>query len=138
VVENREIRLSTDDGQTRHLELDISKSSLKYNYADNLGIFARNCPNLAAKMAKRLGLHQETLFSLRGAEGQYTKLPYPSVCSVQDALWFYCDFTAIPRLNVVKIFANYATDIKEKAKLLRYCDEDKQVHAYMYPCTTRV
>ena len=41
----------------------------------------------------------------------------------------YVDFNNMPRLKILRILSDYATDNKEKEQLLRYCDEEKEAFA---------
>lgn len=131
VVENRELRSTTDDGSsTRHVELDISGLSVKYKTADNLGVCPRNDHRLAAKMARRLGVDSKKIFSLKPKDPRSArKLMFPSSLSVMDALLWYCDITSIPKRSVLEILSGYTTDEKDKAVLRHYLNEGKNEYA---------
>lgn len=130
VVANYELRQDCSDaGSTVHVEIDISEHKrLRYVTADNLGVYARNDFKQAGQMIKRLGGNPKDLFSLRKS-GDLSKFMFPSPCSVQDAFLWYVDFNNMPRLKILRILSDYATDNKEKEQLLRYCDEEKEAFA---------
>lgn len=48
------------DKETNHVEIDLSACGLTYEPGDSFGLFATNCPTLAAAVAARLGVPPET------------------------------------------------------------------------------
>jgi len=124
VLENRELRPDSSAGSTRHIELDLSTAPFHFRTADNLGVYPRNDYKLAAKVAKRLGLHTKATFTLI-PKGDTQRLPFPHNCSVHDALLWYCDLTSTPKRSLLETLATFATDTADRAKLLGWCTNDK-------------
>jgi NADPH-ferrihemoprotein reductase len=126
VIANRELRPHYDEhSSTRHIELDISKTPLKYMTADNLGIYPRNEHKMVAKMAERLGVKLDAMFTLKKVDESSKKpLPFPSTCTVRDALLWYTDFSALVRQHQLKQIAQYATNEGEKKELLFYASAE--------------
>jgi len=131
VVVNRELRQNTEEGSTRHLELDISRAGLmSYITADNLGVFPRNDYKIAAKVAKRLGAHPKDIFAMKPKDPKSSKkVPFPPRCTVHDALLWYSDIASLAKSKLVLAFASYATSPKEKAQLLSFAKDDKEAFA---------
>jgi len=127
VVINRELRQCTKEGASaRHIELDLSGTGLTYQTADNLGIYPRNCPKMAADFAKRLGVKMNQQFFLTANNPEAKKI-LPNPCSVEDALLYYCDINSVCRLSLLEILAQYTTDESEKAKMAHYAAAGKEM-----------
>jgi len=131
VLLNKELRQDvSDNGSTRHIELDLHDTKVSYVTADNLGVFPRNDYKIVARVIRCLGIHPETIFTLKQRPGvsgdKVRKLTVTSPCSVRDALLWYCDITSIPRHKLLQTLSQYATDPKQKATLLAYTSERKE------------
>ena len=125
VSENRELRSDTFEGNTRHIELELP-SSLRYQTADNLGLFSHNDFKNTGKIIRRLGLHPKTILQVVGTSSSF-KSVFPKFVTVQDALLLYCDFASVPRASAIKNMAYYVSDPVQKAQLKAYAlDKDKK------------
>ncbi len=64
---NKELRQDANeqDGMTRHIEFDLSKSPLRWQTADNLGVYPRNDYKQAFALAKRLNVDWNAKFTLK-------------------------------------------------------------------------
>jgi len=122
VTEHYEARVSTKDGSTRHLELDISNvDEIKYDTADNCGIICRNSYRDAGTLCSRLGVKPDDVFKLTPKRSG-VKLPCPKFQTPMNVfLWFY-DINAAPKSKLLKVMAQYAEDPKEKASVLNLAD----------------
>eukprot|EP00937_MAST-01D_sp_MAST-1D-sp2_P003992 g3992.t1 len=123
VTANRELRQSTEDGSTRHLEIDVSGAEAaplaRYRTADNLAILPENPPAAVHAVAKALGLSLESRFRLAAVDAfSKTLPPFPTPCTVREALSRYCDLSGLPRKGVLMALAHFAGDAKEKERLL--------------------
>ena len=63
---------------------------------------------------------------LENASDSEIHLPYPSPCTVMDALLWYVDITSLPKKNVLENLYSYATTDEDK-KLLTHFMEDHKV-----------
>lgn len=130
---------SITTGSTRHIEFDLSGTELKYETADNLGVYPRNDYKFAARLAKRLCVKQHDIFLLKrapktagGSGHDVVKFPTPKRCSVEDALLWYCDFMCLCSLSMLTILAQYSKDEIEKEKIiapLKSKEAAEQFHA---------
>ena len=128
ISKNIELRNDISDGNsTRHIELDISKSSLRYMTADNLGVFAKNDANLVLQLCQRLAINspKTTLFSLQVKDNvKGFKNNFPRICSIYDAFSWYLDFTSCPRINTLKTMAAYCENEIEKDALMNILNNE--------------
>ena len=94
IREIRELRSPADGGSTLHVEL--AATGLVYETADNLAILPENGERDVAAAAAALGAPLDARFCLRAAGGGAAKLPFPTPCTVREALTSYCDLTGAP------------------------------------------
>ena len=97
LINIKETRQNLNDGSTLHIELDLSKTPIKYRTAQNLAIFPENTRGKVEELAKMLGFKLETLVKLEksqenGGSSKKPKLPFPSPLSVREILTYFCDF----------------------------------------------
>lgn len=102
----------------------VSHAPFHFRTADNVGVYPRNDFKLAAKMAKRLGVHTKSTFVLHPKAADAQKLPFPANCSVHDALLWYCDLTSVPKRSLLEVLASFA-DAGDRAKLISWCTDAK-------------
>jgi NADPH-ferrihemoprotein reductase len=121
-----ELRQAKDDclESTAHVELSLADTKLTYRTADNLGVHPRNDYKTAGKLAKRCGVDMKTIFSAKGSNAN-RRVPMPNPCSVEDAFLYFLDIHSIPKHKFASIFATYAKDEKEKAKLSYFANDSK-------------
>ncbi|CAX64230.1 hypothetical protein PFAG_02481 [Plasmodium falciparum Santa Lucia] len=60
-------------------------------------------------------------------------VPFPTPCSVEDALSYYCDLTTIPRLNILKKFKCFIKDIEE-LKMFNFILSNNQRNTFFNIC----
>jgi NADPH-ferrihemoprotein reductase len=118
VVENRELRTTLDGGSTRHMEVDIHNSDVTYNTADNLAVLPENDDVTVTQLAEAMGWHVADGFELKPSSSDF-KLPFPTPCSVREALSSFCDLHGMPRRTSLKDWAPFASDSSEVERLLR-------------------
>lgn len=127
VAEAKELRTATDDKResTAHVEFSLEGTKLTYRTADNLGIHPRNDFKIAGTLAKRVGMDMKTVFAAKTQKGATAnrRVPFPSPCSVEDCFLYFLDIQSIPKHKFTSIFATYAKDEKEKAKLLHFAQD---------------
>jgi len=117
VVENRELRSELDGGSTRHLEVNIHNTDVTYNTADNLAVLPENDVDTVTKFAEAMGWHLSEGFVMEPTTSGY-KLPFPTPCTVYEALSSFCDLHGMPRRTSLKEWAPFASDSSEADKLI--------------------
>lgn len=94
-------------------------------------VYPENRPEVVEEAIKRLKVDPDQVFCLYEAPENYdskkhdTKVDFgkitrvtPNPGTVRQALFQYCELSGIPRKSLLKVFAAYAQDEKEKAKLV--------------------
>ncbi len=129
IVESRELRTDVSDGgSTVHLELSLEdEAKMNYRTADNLGIHPQNDERLAARLAARLGVGMDSVFTISTRGNR--RLNMPSPCSVEDLLINFADINSLVRGKFAAILSSYTDDAAEKAKLLSYATDAKDEFA---------
>lgn len=125
-----------------HLELDISKSGIRYLPGDSLGVLPENDPALVGALLERLGLDGDAIFDVAPAEEEagagdgaqqaqqaqhHTERLLPHLrapCSVRHALAAGVDFTGPPRKSLLRLLAEHCAMPEERAALLRLCSRE--------------
>lgn len=119
VVVNREVRPSTENGSTVHVEFDLRETGVKYLTADNLAVLAENLPSHVTRLADRLGYDLEQWVDVKPVdEDTNGELPFPSPCSIEQMLTSYLAINSAPRKGPLKQLAYFATDPEERARLV--------------------
>jgi len=95
VTAKRELRTAKDGGSTVHVEFETSSP---YDTADNLSILPRNCVEDVDQVSYALNLAAASPFSLDTDED---RVPFPTPCTVREALSAYCDLTASPKRGTI-------------------------------------
>eukprot|EP01062_Namystynia_karyoxenos_P027987 TRINITY_DN212_c0_g3_i1.p1 TRINITY_DN212_c0_g3~~TRINITY_DN212_c0_g3_i1.p1 ORF type:complete len:664 (+),score=272.65 TRINITY_DN212_c0_g3_i1:99-2090(+) len=123
---------------TRHIELDVSESSLaseqggRYEGGDHLGILPANSDEIVAQYAECLQLSAEKLdevVSLVAADGLSKRNHLPSRVPLRTALKWYFDLQGPPKKAVLRAFTHFTEDEEERREfqdLLRVNDAAAQ------------
>ncbi|XP_038055432.1 NADPH--cytochrome P450 reductase-like isoform X2 [Patiria miniata] len=102
-----------------HIEFDITDSKIRYEAGDHVAVFPINDSALVDRIAELLGADLDVVMSLDNLDEEASKKhPFPCPCSYRTAFTHYLDITSVPRTNVLKDIAEYASDPKDKEFLL--------------------
>lgn len=112
----RELRTEKDPGSTVHVEIDISKSKVKYETADNLNVFPVNHPDAVESVSKTLKIELDEYISVHGTNGA---VPFPNPISIRECLTRYMDLARGMRRSDMGRLAFYAQDAADKQFLTR-------------------
>ncbi|KAJ1456874.1 hypothetical protein M885DRAFT_438997 [Pelagophyceae sp. CCMP2097] len=115
VAVNRELRRG-DAGSTRHIEL---AGAVEYATADNLAVLAVSAAADVSTVAEALGfanLSAEFALAPVDAAKQHWA-PFPTPCTVGDALGKYCDLAARPRHAAIVALSAAAPGCPDLAEL---------------------
>lgn len=122
VLVERELRQVTDKalGKTaKHIDFDVkSIPSLNWKTADNLEVLPRNPDDLVEWFAERLGAKDKlndsiTFVRIPGIE-KPAKEPFPTPCTLRDALGLYCDLCTAPGKQAGKKLSAFINDPDER------------------------
>ncbi|RLN02193.1 hypothetical protein BBJ28_00001262 [Nothophytophthora sp. Chile5] len=125
VVVNREVRLSTENGSTVHVEFDLRDTGVTYQTADNLAVLPDNERSVVDRLASRLGYDVEQWVAIKPAdEDSAGELPFPSPCTIDQVLTRYLGINGAPRKGPLKQLAFFASDPAESAELQRLASKE--------------
>lgn len=124
VTNMRELRSKDDSGSTIHVEIDISKSKVEYNTADNLGVLPINDTVVVESVASALSYDLDAVFELKPNSDKKFQHIFPTPCTVRNCLSRYIDLTSSPRRSELKLIAQFATDPLDKQALLRMASKE--------------
>lgn len=117
IIENRNL-CKDGDRKCLHIVLDITGSRLKYEAGDHVAIYPSNDSELVDRIGELLNVDLDQAFSLVNIESDASKKhPFPCPTTYRVALTNYLDITSTPTTQLLKEFAQYASDEKEKAQL---------------------
>ncbi len=68
LITNRKLSAEGSQKETRHFEISLEGSGLKYEAGDALGVWPANCPVLVGEILERLGFSGEELVKISGGE----------------------------------------------------------------------
>lgn len=86
---NRELR--SGGGSTRHIEIEIGDTDVTYETADNLAVLPENEEAAVSAVSSALGFNLNDTFKLIPVAGADFRHPFPTPCSVGEALTRYFD-----------------------------------------------
>ncbi|ANQ07267.1 Nadph-cytochrome p450 reductase [Plasmodium coatneyi] len=149
-----------DDDKVNRVVIAVEKVSFKA--ADTFVVLAKNPKEIISWWLKRLGIddtdrkkrftfvssnitenpspecHQNSsnvnaVPSSSPQENTPVCVPFPTPCTVEDALAYYCDLTTIPRVNILKKFKCFIKDVEE-LKMFNYILSNKQRSTFFNIC----
>lgn len=93
----------------------------KYETAANLAVFPTNSQEDVDRVCKRFELDKNYMFEFVNDDGddEVRKHPFPTPCTVGDALTKYCELKGPLDRNIFKHLSEFATDDAERTELLR-------------------
>jgi NADPH-ferrihemoprotein reductase len=100
------------DPEASTILIDISCPDLHYTTADNIIIFPENTEEEVQELAEIQGYELD-----RGIAFQGPKAPFPTPCTIREALLKYCDITSLVKKKFLKDLAYYAQSQEEKEAL---------------------
>lgn len=145
VVQCDELRQKPDVAKgltTKHLEVDISSyPAMEWKTADNLEVLPTSADEDVAWFASRLGVQDklESRLAFVRAPGvdKATRKPFPTPCTLREALKLYCDLASVPQRNAARKFAALATDAEDRAALDKLLG-DREAFQLLSASTTRI
>jgi len=118
---------------TVHVEIDISKTNFMYNAADTAEVLPQNSSELVEKWASLLEVkdqlsHYIAWSKSETAEKDTVKSPFPTPCTLRQALTEYLDLTTLPARSILVQFAKSSSPVPMRALILFHMDGVKDLH----------
>ena len=105
---------------------DLAGSGAKYGTAENLALFPTNDPETVGRAARVLGVDgdMQACFCF-GLNANYSgkvskgpsKHPFPTPCTVEQALTAFCDLTGPVKKKMLVDFAGFCADSQQREEL---------------------
>ncbi|KAI6201194.1 NADPH--cytochrome P450 reductase [Aphelenchoides besseyi] len=119
IAVNRELHLPGSDRSCRHIEFKIDSTRVRYEVGDHLGVFPTNDTTQVKTIGSLLDIDLDTVFKLINLDPDSSKRhPFPCPCSYRTALKHYVDIVAPVKSHVLRAFAEFTSDEKEKEYLM--------------------
>lgn len=132
IAVNRELRSQTskgDVGSTRHIEIELAGTGIKYETADNLAVLPENDTASVTALAKVLGYDLNETFTVEPADpanASSFKYSFPVPCTVREALTQYFDIHGVPRHGTLLQLVPYITDPAQLAWLMSLLSKENR------------
>lgn len=107
-----------DTRSCRHIEFDITNSGVRYATGDHVAVYPRNRETLVQRLATRLKIDLNQVFSLVSLDETAKKRhPFPCPTTFGTALRSYVDIGGKPSSFLLRELVMFTTDPTEKAFL---------------------
>ena len=127
VAVNRELRnvqgRGDEIGSTRHLEIELAGTDLRYDTADNLAVLPINSDASVDALCKAMGYNPNENFTIEPISKDF-KYPFPVPCTVKEALQKYFDIHGLPKHSLVSKLQPYVTSDKQRLWLEDLVDKN--------------
>eukprot|EP01035_Chromulina_nebulosa_P017613 gene17613-23188_t len=132
VLVNRELRIHTQEngrdvvGSTRHIEIDISKTNINYETADNLSVLPENDPKIVEALAQTLGYDLDLLFDVDVLKPEQFKLNFPLPNTVRTVLTKFLDIQGPVKQALLMHLTNFTSDGKQREWILHILSKENK------------
>lgn len=116
------------------IDTTVSKSNenvsmvLRRDYTDTCDTYINPQRPVENKMD-----HTNTNNGLGDSDTTTVLVPFPTPCSIKEALEYYCDITTIPRINILKKFSCFLKDTEE-LKMFNFIMSNKKRNIFLNIC----
>lgn len=135
VAVNRELRNVKEGGEavgsTRHLEIDLAGTDLRYDTADNLAVIPINSDAAVDALCKAMGYNPLENFTIEPLDKDF-KYPFPVPCTIKEALQNYFDIHGLPKHSLVSKLLPYVTSDKQRLWLEDLIDKNNHAAFKQY------
>lgn len=93
--------------------VELACKDVVFASADHICVFPENTEDEVCELARLQRYELDRRFAFSG-----TKAPFPTPCTLREALMRYCDITSLVKKRFLKVLANYATSAADRDSLL--------------------
>mmetsp|Transcript_6849 Transcript_6849/g.13626 ORF Transcript_6849/g.13626 Transcript_6849/m.13626 type:complete len:656 (+) Transcript_6849:68-2035(+) len=122
----KELHGDASDRSCVHVEVDISGSQTGYEAGDHIGVYPENLKDVVKKAAELLGKPLDFCFSMT-KDDRFEDLGevfLPGAMTLEFALTHFADLLSSPSKAALKMLSAFATDAKERERLVMLCSVD--------------
>ncbi|KAM7541314.1 hypothetical protein Aperf_G00000023570 [Anoplocephala perfoliata] len=107
------------DRSCRLIELDLSKSGIKYAAGDHLAVLPRNSEKLALKLCDLLQVDPQDYIYIKSISGSSEKQPsrFPTPCTYLTAFTHYLDIMFPIRFDLIEALIGFTASERDRALL---------------------
>ncbi|CRG96779.1 flavodoxin-like protein [Plasmodium gallinaceum] len=117
----KRLNINDKDKNKKFIFIDKNKYSKNYSFL---------CQDNISQNKNSNGNEKELL---KNMNDNSIRIPFPTPCTVEKALEYYCDLTTIPRVNVLKKFKCFIKD-KEELKMFNFILSSNQRNTFFNIC----
>ncbi|XP_041825448.1 NADPH-dependent diflavin oxidoreductase 1 [Melanotaenia boesemani] len=132
MVSNRRVTEPSHFQDVRHIELDITGSSIKFAAGDVVMIRPRNAPEDVHDFCQLLRLDPESTFTLRPKNNSAVPARLPQPCTVRHLVESYLDIAAVPRRSFFELLSTFSSNELEREKLAEFSSATGQDELHSY------
>ncbi|XP_023253692.1 NADPH-dependent diflavin oxidoreductase 1 isoform X2 [Seriola lalandi dorsalis] len=132
LVSNRRVTHPSHFQDVRHIELDITGSSIQFAAGDVVMMYPRNAPEDVEQFCQLLRLDPEGMFTLRPTDNTAVPARLPQPCSVRHLVESYLDIGAVPRRSFFEMLSTFSDNELEQEKLVEFGSVAGQSELHSY------
>uniref|UniRef100_A0A8P4G019 NADPH-dependent diflavin oxidoreductase 1 n=2 Tax=Dicentrarchus labrax TaxID=13489 RepID=A0A8P4G019_DICLA len=120
LVSNRRVTDVSHFQDVRHIEFDITGSSIEFAAGDVVMMRPCNASEDVEQFCQLLRLDPDARFTLRPTDHNAVPARLPQPCTVRHLMESYLDISAVPRRSFFELLSTFATNELERDKLVEF------------------
>ncbi|XP_040915620.1 NADPH-dependent diflavin oxidoreductase 1 isoform X2 [Toxotes jaculatrix] len=132
LVSNRRVTDLSHFQDVRHIEFDITGSSMEFDAGDVVMMRPCNAPEDVQHFCQLMKLDPEARFTLRATDNTAVPARLPQPCTVRHLMESFLDIAAVPRRSFFELLSTFATNELERDKLLEFSSAAGQTELHSY------
>ncbi|XP_075935768.1 NADPH-dependent diflavin oxidoreductase 1 isoform X1 [Anarhichas minor] len=132
LVSNRRVTDMSHFQDVRHIEFDVTGSSIEFAAGDVVMMRPCNTPEDVQQFCQLLRLDPEAMFTLRATDNTAVQARLPQPCTVGHLVESYLDIAAVPRRSFFELLSTFATNEMEQQKLVEFSSAAGQDELHSY------
>ncbi|XP_018523345.1 NADPH-dependent diflavin oxidoreductase 1 [Lates calcarifer] len=132
LISNKRVTDLSHFQDVRHIEFDITGSSLEFDAGDVVMMRPCNAPEDIQQFCQLLRLDPEVRFTLKATDNSAVPARLPQPCTVRHLVERYLDIAAVPRRSFFELLSTFATNELEREKLVEFSSVAGQAELHSY------